>query len=219
MRSSARHCAWPPICDTPDMQQTLKDSHQLIPDLCRLPLVLGVLAITQLLVIIHVLSLAPLAHFNWELLSLLSIYAQWLSMLSLACLCNLRGAINRLALPLAASASFAIILVVAIVTNSLAQWIYQGRNWTGWSAQWLLRDLIIIAVIGGIALRYLYVQQQWLQEQKATHSARLDALHARIRPHFLFNSLNTVASLVRHAPQQAEEAVEDLAALMRANLS
>ena len=140
-------------------------------------------------------------------------------MLSIAALCNLRGYINRLTLPVAAVCSFAIILSIVVLTNALAQWIYHGRHWSGWSGRWLLRDFLIFSVLAGIALRYLYVQQQWLHEQSATHSARLDALHARIRPHFLFNSLNTIASLIRFAPAEAETAVEDLAALMRANLS
>ena len=45
------------------------------------------------------------------------------------------------------------------------------------------------------------------------------ALQARIRPHFLFNSMNTIAALTRSDPARAEEAVEDLADLFRANLN
>jgi two-component system sensor histidine kinase AlgZ len=43
-------------------------------------------------------------------------------------------------------------------------------------------------------------------------------LQALIRPHFLFNSMNTIASLTRSDPRMAERAVEDLADLLRANL-
>ena len=49
--------------------------------------------------------------------------------------------------------------------------------------------------------------------------ARISALQARIRPHFLFNSMNTIAALTRTDPARAEEAVEDLADLFRASLS
>ncbi|MGB5325377.1 MAG: histidine kinase [Pseudomonadales bacterium] len=201
------------------MSENREFRHPFMPDLCRLPVVLGVLAVTQLLVIVHVLSLNAMSGFDWELLSLLSLYAQWLSMLSIALLCNLRPLINRLPTPAAAALSFGIILLVAALTNAVAQWIYHGRSWGNWSGQWLLRDLVIIAVIAGIALRYVYVQQQWLREESASDNAKLDALHARIRPHFLFNSMNTIASLIRFAPGEAEAAVEDLAALMRASLS
>jgi two-component system sensor histidine kinase AlgZ len=50
-------------------------------------------------------------------------------------------------------------------------------------------------------------------------TARVHALQARIRPHFLFNSMNTIASLTRTNPAVAEQAVQDLADLFRANLS
>ena len=49
----------------------------------------------------------------------------------------------------------------------------------------------------------------------ALTEARLQALQARIRPHFLFNSLNAVLSLMRHEPRRAERALEDLADLFR----
>jgi two-component system sensor histidine kinase AlgZ len=48
--------------------------------------------------------------------------------------------------------------------------------------------------------------------------ARIHALQARIRPHFLFNSMNTIAALTRTSPERAEQAVEDLADLFRASL-
>src|SRR6476659_6134404 len=49
----------------------------------------------------------------------------------------------------------------------------------------------------------------------ALTEARLQALQARIRPHFLFNSINAVLSLVRTEPKRAEAALEDLADLFR----
>src|SRR6201994_1893394 len=50
-------------------------------------------------------------------------------------------------------------------------------------------------------------------------TARVHALQARIRPHFLFNSMNTIAALTRTNPELAEQAVQDLADLFRANLN
>ena len=52
----------------------------------------------------------------------------------------------------------------------------------------------------------------------AAAKAQVDALQARIRPHFLFNSMNTIASLIRKRPTDAERAVEDLSELFRAAL-
>jgi len=49
----------------------------------------------------------------------------------------------------------------------------------------------------------------------AIAEARLQALQARIRPHFLFNSINAVLSLIRSQPKRAETALEDMADLFR----
>jgi two-component system sensor histidine kinase AlgZ len=70
-----------------------------------------------------------------------------------------------------------------------------------------------------MALRYFYVAQQWRVNVESQARARVNALQARIRPHFLYNSMNTIAALTRSNPTQAEEAVQDLADLFRANLS
>ena len=53
---------------------------------------------------------------------------------------------------------------------------------------------------------------------RAEARSLINALQARIRPHFLFNSMNTIAALTRSSPKLAEEAVEDLADLFRATL-
>lgn len=192
--------------------------HTPLPDLCRLPVVFAVLAVCQLLVIIYVLSLTSIKAFNWELLSLLTLYAQWVCLLALAGLCQLRRWLNRQSIFVAYALSLMWILAVVAITNAAAQWLYSGQRWQ-WSSQWLMRDLMIAAVLAGVVLRYIFIQQNWLAEQRATQSAMLDALHARIRPHFLFNTMNTIASLIAYAPKDAERAVEDLAALLRATLS
>ena len=67
-------------------------------------------------------------------------------------------------------------------------------------------------------MRYLYVASEWRRSIVLEAQARISALQALIRPHFLFNSMNTIASLTRTDPRQAEEAVEDLSDLLRANL-
>jgi two-component system, LytTR family, sensor histidine kinase AlgZ len=68
-------------------------------------------------------------------------------------------------------------------------------------------------------LRYFWVAAQWRRNVEAEARSRIRALQARIRPHFLFNSMNTIAALTRSDPARAEEAVEDLADLFRASLS
>jgi len=63
------------------------------------------------------------------------------------------------------------------------------------------------------------VTHEWRHNVELQAKARVHALQARIRPHFLFNSMNTIAALTRSNPARAEEAVQDLADLFRATLS
>jgi two-component system sensor histidine kinase AlgZ len=83
----------------------------------------------------------------------------------------------------------------------------------------ILRVMTISAVIYFLLLRYFYIQQQWRLNLAAQSQAEIQALRARIRPHFLFNSMNTIASLIASSPHTAEAAIEDLSDLFRASLS
>ena len=77
----------------------------------------------------------------------------------------------------------------------------------------LLWHLLLAAALGAALLGYFRLLQQALSPALA--EARLQALQARIRPHFLFNSLNAVLSLMRSDPRRAESALENLADLFR----
>ena len=76
----------------------------------------------------------------------------------------------------------------------------------------------VALLLGAALLRYFYVSEQWRTQVAAHAQAEVRALQARIKPHFLFNSMNSIASLVRHDPRTAERAIEDLADLFRAAL-
>ena len=65
-------------------------------------------------------------------------------------------------------------------------------------------------------LIYFYFHWRQLNLSPALSDARLMALQARIRPHFLYNSLNTVLGLIRQEPKRAESVLENLADLFRA---
>ncbi len=82
----------------------------------------------------------------------------------------------------------------------------------------LARNMTVSGIIAAVLLRHMTIHARWRSQIKAEAEARLDALQARMRPHFLFNSLNTIASLLRSRPDQAEELVLDLADLFRTSL-
>jgi two-component system, LytTR family, sensor histidine kinase AlgZ len=81
-----------------------------------------------------------------------------------------------------------------------------------------LARMLALAVLVAAALLG-YFRLLWKAHSPALAEARLQALQARIRPHFLFNSLNAVLALIRRDPQRAERALEDLADLFRTLMS
>ncbi len=85
-------------------------------------------------------------------------------------------------------------------------------------ASMLIRHALIVSVFAGLFFRYLALQSRLRRREQAVLNSRLEALQARIQPHFLFNSMNIIASLIAVDPDKAEQVVEDLAALFRASL-
>ena len=81
----------------------------------------------------------------------------------------------------------------------------------------LLRTCLLAGIVTSIVLYYFYLQER--AYSPAIAEARLQALQARIRPHFLFNSINAVLSLIRSQPKRAETALEDMADLFRVLMS
>ena len=195
-----------------------------LPNFCDVRMVFAVVVIGELLA--FVLTLAPFAPGGerWSQLSVISLFVQWVSLTSAAVLCYTRVYLGRLRENTAATLSYALLLLVTLVLSEIAYRIalLTGYGWEVapyWHAELLLRNLAISAVVNAVTLRYFYVQHQWEQQVKAESQARIAALQARIRPHFLFNSMNTIASLTRSDPALAEEAVIDLADLFRHSLA
>ena len=108
----------------------------------------------------------------------------------------------------------ALISELAFQTGGLGQLHGASADHAGF----LFRNLGISAIMSALVLRYLYVQHQWRQQIQAEAQARVQALQARIRPHFLFNSMNSIAALTRSDPLRAEQALQDLSDLFRVSL-
>ena len=81
----------------------------------------------------------------------------------------------------------------------------------------LIRVLAFTALVVIVLLGYLRLRAKAFSPALA--EARLQALQARMRPHFLYNSLNAVLSLIRRDPKRAELALEDLADMFRVLMS
>ena len=193
-----------------------------IPDLCNVQAVLFLVLVAELLAIVLELAANGVASFNWMSLSLTSLFVQWVFLLSAALLCQLRPRLIDWPLPRAAGLCYVLILLVATFTSIVGQGLLGGGlNGAGWAVNQpqLYTHILICAVLAGIALRYFYLTQQLRLNQRAELQARIQALQSRIRPHFLFNSMNIIASLIAVDQEAAETAVEDLAGLFRASLA
>ena len=110
-------------------------------------------------------------------------------------------------------------LVLSIVLSIAAGFAYFVRPPVADVAagQLLARVLAFTAFVVIVLLGYLRLRAKAFSP--ALTEARLQALQARMRPHFLFNSLNAVLSLIRRDPKRAEAALEDLADLFRVLMS
>jgi two-component system, LytTR family, sensor histidine kinase AlgZ len=194
-----------------------------LPDLCGVRALFGVVVIGELLAIVLTLVGGGIAAPALERLSLISLFTQWIGLSAAAVLCLSRRWLERLPETLAALVSYLMILIVVYVISELAWWVINPIAGIEpvidlERADFLVRSLGISAIVGALVLRYFYVQHHWKQRIVSEAQARLEALQARIRPHFLFNCMNTIASLTRSDPRAAERAVEDLADLFRASM-
>jgi two-component system sensor histidine kinase AlgZ len=110
----------------------------------------------------------------------------------------------------------AVVLAAAVAAALGMHSYFHAAAGAGASAG-VMRVLLFTVLVTATLLGYLRLVHR--AYSPALAEARLQALQARIRPHFLFNSLNAVLSLVRRDPQRAERALEDLADLFRELMS
>ena len=189
-----------------------------LPSFCEIRMVFAVVVIAELLA--FVLVLAGDARDPWSTLGLASLFLQWVALSSAAVLCLARPVLMRVSNTAAALTSYLLLLVTTAVVSELAYRLGPASQMadSAGHAGFLFRNLGISAILSALVLRYLYVRHQWEHQVEAEAQARVQALQARIRPHFLFNSMNSIAALTRSDAERAELAVQDLADLFRVSL-
>lgn len=193
-----------------------------LPDFCTSqPLLMLVIAAELLALLLVLAGMDRLNPFPWDRLALISFLVQWVALVSAALLCKLRPRLQRLPRSTAAGLSFLLVVCLVAFFSWLAEPAlrYARINFFfSITAQDILRNVLMGAIIAGLIMRYFYLQEQLRSKQRTELTARLQALQSRIRPHFLFNSMNIIASLIHVDPDKAEQAVEDLSELFRASL-
>jgi two-component system sensor histidine kinase AlgZ len=195
-----------------------------LPNFCSITSVFAVVLGGQLLAFVVVLAGGWPRGRLWEVISLTSLYVQWIALGSAAMLCLARrwlGGMPAVGVGLLAWAGIMLISGAAAGVVHLLADQAGGLVFDAVRHPWelLLRSLGVSGIVGALVLRYLYLHAQWREQLVARSEARFQALQARIRPHFLFNSMNTIANLTRSDPRRAEAVIEDLSDLFRAALS
>ncbi len=186
-----------------------------LPDFCDVRLLFAWVITAELLAL--VLTLAAFHEDFWQHLSQRSLYIQWIALMLAGLLCLLRPRLNRLGHARAGVIAWGLGLAVTVLVHLAVQRLLRGV-WTPDPVS-LAEHLAITAIVLAVALRYLYELHCHQERELAEARARASALQARIRPHFLFNSMNTIANLTRADPALAEQVVEDLSDLFRASLA
>lgn len=201
-----------------------KEDGCFLPDFCAIRTVLVVVVLAELLA--FVLTLVTTSGFwrRFDVLALNSLLIQWIALACAAALCLARRRLARLPEPFDGAAAYGLVLAVILAVSELA-WVITARFdehgllIASPHLEFLGRNLAVGALVAAVALRYCYLQHESRRRLAAQAEARLQALQARIRPHFFFNCMNTVASLTRTRPDAAERAIEDLADVFRVSFA
>lgn len=190
-----------------------------LPDFCGLPALFAILLVGALAA--TVMWLAPDTRFSWHDYSVAMLFVAWLAMLETLALCKARPWLERLSGWMPYAGVWLVIVLVVIGASLVGRWLDLVLGLAlvdGSYLRFARANALVAALLAAAMLRYFYVLGQWQQRLAAAAQAQIAALQARIRPHFLFNSMNTVAALVRVDPDAAERTIEDLSELFRAAL-
>ena len=192
-----------------------------LPDFCNGDIFLRLLLVVELIAIVFALVSFGSGRLFVHI-ALISVVMLWVGLTVAAILCWfshlgwLRN--HKSATLIAISVALLMTLLTSLISLGFGSMLRFGPTAEdiGYT---LFRNLSVVAILTGMALRYFYLQYESKMRQEVQAQARLQALQARIRPHFLFNSMNTIASLTHDQPDLAEQAIENLSDLFRASLA
>ena len=179
-----------------------------LPDWRNFGVMLRVLLVTNALAALGALLQSPdLAAWPEHFVEMAAV-VEPLLLITLGLLAFLRDILRRL--PLRLGQGMVLLLTVGVASGLY----YYGQSLAMVEGISVGRAILLVLATTVILLTYFELRARAFSPAQA--EARLAALYARIRPHFLFNSLNAVLSLIRARPQQAEAALESLSDLFRA---
>lgn len=200
------------------------EDESMLPNFCSVQSIIVTLLIAELgAITLSVMrsSHHPAPFYDFIFLSLLMSGAV---LIWAASLCSLRRRIETWSEVKVFACGISLSVVVGLIGGGLWYFIanmypdFTHSAHVSWAGH-VYRGVLLSSVIGFVVLYYLRVHYHIQKHARAMLEARTQALQARIRPHFLFNTLNTIAELTSINPKDAERAVYDLARLYRTTLS
>lgn len=185
----------------------------VIPDTCNLGIVLRVLLPLNLLGgLVALASASGLLDALQRFLALAAILEP-VGLGSLLLLCSARKAVNGLAVQVQWAVAVGVPALLALVASLIVQRFAEPGLSPSAVAWWVGVRALVAGVVAWAFVEYFRLRAR--AYSPSFSEARLQALQARIRPHFLFNSLNAVLGLMRSDPRRAEATLENLADLFR----
>ena len=174
-----------------------------------------------------VLSLAEAQ--SWQALNFMHLlqyilYINWVLLSFAACVELFHQYFDRMGIKSALITGFLLLQAIVLVTTvSLNILIHFGINFhlhdltSEIAFKQVGMHLSFGILLGTLCFRYLYLREQWTRQRHSELNSRIQAMQARIQPHFLFNSLNSAISLISIDPDKAEHMLLNLSRLFRAS--
>ena len=198
--------------------------YAFLPNFCHGWMIFNVAVIAEMLAIVITLVSRQIFATPLQDLMYISILVQWIAITNIAALCYARKYLNRLPNIRALAMAYLLMLCITWFVGEASLWLLWSIGkitspHPEWHTYFHIQNLSVSAIVTALALRYFLAKHELKQRASSEAKAKLQALQSRIRPHFVFNSLNIIASLTRSDPPKAEEAIEDMADLFRMMLN
>jgi len=207
------------------MQQiapSAKHRLDLIPNFCELRPVLSLSFAMVMVAAVLTLTSGISGERALQRWLMVTLYLQWIGLCSAAMLCWARRWLRYARPGVVFFVCWGLLVVMVMLISDIAYRITDYMHWDlvldEERLAFVLRHTLIAGIVAVLLLRYFWLRHQWTMQVRAEGEARYQALNARIRPHFLFNALNSLAALIQVRPDDAEMMVEDLSDLFRASL-
>jgi two-component system sensor histidine kinase AlgZ len=178
-----------------------------LPNFANLGVILRILVLSNLMGLGAALIMAPTLDKTGQTLQEVAVHLQPVVLAAIGLLWAAHSLLERLPYRWGLVVVTALVMLLSLANEALLAHLFP-------SSEPAFGRALVLALMGIIpVLVYFHMRARILSP--AVTEARLAALQARIRPHFLFNSINAVASLLRSDPKRAERALLDMADLFR----